>query len=113
MVVDDEPMIRKLVASALTNSGYRVLDAETAQQAMGMMESHPCLELLVTDVVMPDVGGRELAERMRLKKPGLKVLFISGFEPAAVKVAASHGTGFLQKPFRVTDLVARVKQLLQ
>jgi CheY-like chemotaxis protein len=113
MVVDDEPMIRRLVASALSSCGYRVVDAATPQQAIGMMDSHPALELLVTDVVMPEVGGCELAERMRLKRPELKVLFMSGFEPGGVKVSVSNGTGFLQKPFRVTDLVARVKQMLQ
>lgn len=113
MVVDDEPMIRKFVASALATSGYRVLDPATPQQAIGMLDEHPALELLVTDVVMPEVGGCELAERMRQKRPGLKVLFMSGFEPPAIKAPALHGASFLQKPFRVADLIARVKQMLK
>ncbi len=107
MVVDDEPMIRKMVASALSISGYRVVDAESPEQAIRMMDSHPSLELLVTDVVMPEVGGCELAERMRLKQPRLKVLFMSGFAPAL-----EQGTEFLQKPFRINDLLDRVRHML-
>jgi DNA-binding response OmpR family regulator len=112
MVVDDEPMIRKMVASALSTSGYRVVDAESPEQAISMMDSHPALELLVTDVVMPEVGGCELAERMRLKKPRLKVLFMSGFAPGSGKNMLEQGSEFLQKPFRISDLLDRVRRIL-
>ena len=112
MVVDDEPMIRKLVASALSTSGYKVVDAATPQQAMKMMDSHPGLDLLLTDVIMPEVGGWELAEQMRRRKPGLKVLFMSGFEPTAGRTSQEN-TSFLQKPFRITELLDRVRQLLR
>jgi len=112
MVVDDEPMIRKLVVSALSTSGYRVVDAETPEEAIRMMDSHPSLDLLVTDVVMPEVGGPELAERMRLKQPLLKVLFMSGFAPANVRSALAQGADFLQKPFRIADLLDRVGRIL-
>jgi DNA-binding response OmpR family regulator len=112
MVVDDEPMIRKLVTSALSTSGYKVVDAETPQQAMKMMDSHPGLDLLLTDVVMPEVGGWELAEQMRQKRPELKVLFMSGFEPVADRTSPEN-TSFLQKPFRITELLDRVRQLLR
>jgi two-component system cell cycle sensor histidine kinase/response regulator CckA len=112
MVVDDEPMIRKMVAAALATSGYRVVDAETPQQAIRMMDSHPALDLLVTDIVMPEVDGHELAERMRLKQPALKVLFMSGFEPENGPRQLAQGSDFLQKPFRITDLLDRVKQML-
>ncbi len=112
MVVDDEPMIRKMVASALSTSGYRVVDAESPEQAIRMMDSHPSLELLVTDITMPDVGGCELAARMRLKKPRLKVLFMSGFAPGVGKNVLAQEADFLQKPFRITELIDRVRQLL-
>jgi two-component system cell cycle sensor histidine kinase/response regulator CckA len=112
MVVDDEPMIRRLVASALSTSGYRVVDAETPEQAIRMMDSHPSLDLLVTDVVMPEVGGPELVERMRLRQPRLKVLFMSGFEPTNLKSRLAHGAEFLPKPFRITDLLDRVGRML-
>jgi DNA-binding NtrC family response regulator len=113
MVVDDEPMIRKLVASALSTSGYRVVDAETPEQAMEMMDAHPGLDLLLTDVVMPEVGGCELAEEMRRRRPGLKVLFMSGFEPVSMRSGPAKDTGFLQKPFRITELLDGVRQLLR
>jgi DNA-binding response OmpR family regulator len=113
MVVDDEPMIRRLVASALSTSGYCVVDAASPQQAIRMLDSHPGLALLVTDVVMPEVDGCKLAEQMRLRMPGLKVLFMSGFEPGSMTTVSGNGVGFLQKPFRVAELVARVRQMLQ
>lgn len=112
MVVDDEPMIRKMVASALSTSGYGVVDAESPEQAINMMDSHPSLELLVTDIMMPRVGGCELAERMRLKKPRLKVLFMSGFAPGGGKNMPTAEADFLQKPFRMNELVDRVRQML-
>jgi two-component system cell cycle sensor histidine kinase/response regulator CckA len=111
--VDDEPMVRQLVALALSTSGYQVVDAESSEQAMRMMESHPRLDLLLTDIVMPEVDGCELAEQMRRKQPELKVLFMSGFEPARLRSAVMQGTEFLQKPFRITDLLDRVRQILR
>jgi CheY-like chemotaxis protein len=112
MVVDDEPMIRKLVASALKVSGCCVVDVESPVHAIGMMDSHPELDLLVTDVMMPEIGGCELAERMRKLRPGLKVLFISGFAPGDVVTDPAQGTDFLQKPFRVRELTERVARML-
>jgi CheY-like chemotaxis protein len=112
MVVDDEPMIRKLVATALSTSGCAVLDAETPQHAIGMMDAHPELDLLVTDIMMPGIGGCELAERMRQSRPGLKVLFISGFAPPSMKTSLGEGTDFLQKPFRMNELKECVSRML-
>ena len=112
MIVDDEPMIRNLVASALTVSGCNVVKAGSPGDAIGMMDQHPELDLLVTDLMMPEIGGCELAARMRKKQPSLKVLFISGFAPVNVVTDLSQGTEFLQKPFRVKDLTERVGRML-
>lgn len=113
MVVDDEPMIRKLVAGALSMSGCSVLDPETPSEAMSLAEQHPELDLLVTDIVMPEIDGCELAERIRARLPDLKVLFISGFAPPGTKTSLGDGTDFLQKPFRMHQLTERVRQMLQ
>ena len=110
LIVDDEPMIRQFVRSALSTSGYRVLDAETSSEALRVMNENPDVDLLVTDIVMPDGNGCDLALRMRERNPRLPVLFISGYEPEPrVEVPSS---GFLQKPFRIGDLLDRVRRLL-
>jgi DNA-binding response OmpR family regulator len=111
MVVDDEPMIRKLVASALTTSGYRVIDAETPEHAIRLFNDNPALQLLVTDIVMPGIGGCELAARLRQKRPELKVLFMSGFAPGGMRTDPEQGE-FLQKPFHLRDLIERVRRML-
>lgn len=113
IVVDDEPLIRKLVSSVLAGSGYMVLDAESAEQAMEIMERHPCFDLLVTDVVMPKVDGCELADRMRRRRPDLKVLFMSGYDPVCARSQSPDGSNYLQKPFRVTELLERVGRMLR
>ncbi len=110
MIVDDEPMIRQLVRSVLINSGYYVLDAASPEQAMRIMDATPRLDLLVTDVVMPTINGREFAIRMIARRPGLRVLFISGFEFEIGE--EGPGSQFLQKPFRIPDLLNRVQEML-
>ena len=112
MVVDDEPMIRVLVRSALTRTGYSVVDAESPAQAMGILDSLPALELLVTDVVMPEIDGCELAARMRQARPDLKILFMSGFPAPAKLPRLDNSTGFIAKPFTVNDLVEGVRRIL-
>lgn len=113
LVVDDEPLVRRLVATVLSTFGYHVVDVETPEHAIRVFDSQPSLELLVTDVLMPEIGGCELAERLRQKQPGLKVLFMSGYSPLEVETTAENSTRFLQKPFLPTDLMDCVRQLLR
>ncbi|MDE3196278.1 MAG: response regulator [Acidobacteriota bacterium] len=110
LIVDDEPMIRQFVRSALATSGYRVLDAETPAQALELHRDYPGLDLLVTDVVMPECSGCDLALRMRESNPRLPVLFISGYEPKQRE--AFPLSAFLQKPFRIGDLLDCVRGML-
>ena len=78
-LVEDEPMVRLLVRRVLERSGYTVLDAENGQQALDLLGEHEGpLDLLITDVVMPQIGGRELAEQIHLQRPDLRVLYMSG-----------------------------------
>jgi CheY-like chemotaxis protein len=110
MVVDDEPMVRQFVMSVLSSSGYQVLAAESPAQALGVLDTHPDLDLVVTDVVMPGGNGLDLADAMRTRKPDLPVLFISGYEPPDGRTVPK--AYFLQKPFRIQDLLDRVRTIL-
>ena len=112
MVVDDEPMIRILVSAALSRSGYKVIVAESPTRAIAILDSLPELELLVTDVVMPEISGCELALLMRQQRPGLKVLFMSGYVAADKLPCLDQNTDFLGKPFVIQELTERVTRML-
>ncbi len=111
MVVDDELMVRQFVMSVLASSGYHVFDAESAAQAFRLLDANPDVDLLVTDVVMPDGNGWDLADLMRTRKPDLRVLFISGYEPPDGRNVPK--ASFLQKPFRIPELLERVRTMLE
>jgi PAS domain S-box-containing protein len=115
LLVEDEVLVRNLAADALRRHGYQVLSASTGLEALDLAGQvlHP-IDLLVTDVVMPQMGGEQLAVRMLSERPTLKVLFISGYTDMA---ALQHrtlvpGTALLQKPFTPGQLVHRVRALL-
>jgi two-component system cell cycle sensor histidine kinase/response regulator CckA len=116
LLVEDEPAVREILARILRNLGYRVTAAENGLVAerVAVAAGHP-FDLLVTDVVMPHVGGRELAERLRAHKPDLRVLFVSGYTHSAFEAAdlAQPFTRFLQKPFAPNDLARELATLTQ
>ena len=114
LLVEDEPALRQMVSHALSECGYAVLEAADGEGAVEASEHHPeTIDLLLTDVVMPRLGGRELAQRLMHQRPGMRVLYISGYDEAVI---ASRNrcdqADFLQKPFRIGDLVQRVGTLL-
>ncbi|MFO0670486.1 MAG: PAS domain-containing protein [Polyangiaceae bacterium] len=113
LVVEDEPAILRLVVQALERSGYRVLGANGPREARALAESQAAgIQLLVSDVLMPDMNGRELANVLRAANPELKVLFMSGF-PAGVSLALpGEPLHFLQKPFTTDALLASVRGAL-
>ncbi len=111
MVVDDEAMVRQFVISVLTSSGYHVFDAESPAQALRLLEANPDVDLVVTDVVMPGGNGLDLADTMRTRKPDLRVLFISGYEPPDGRTVPK--ANFLQKPFRIPEFLERVRTMLE
>jgi PAS domain S-box-containing protein len=115
LVVEDEEGIRQLAASALEQSGYRVLTAADGQAALEVCEAlDDGLDVLVTDVVMPRMGGPELRERLIVRYPGMQVLFITGYAPQRQGAAAPlPGDMVLEKPFRTSELLRRVAQLLE
>jgi two-component system cell cycle sensor histidine kinase/response regulator CckA len=115
LLVEDESQVRKLVFEVLQARGYKVLSAKDGLEALPLQERYPDpIQLLITDVVMPGMSGRELAQQVASKRPAIKVLFISGHTDDAVlrHGLAQPGTGFLQKPFALEDLLQRVRALL-
>jgi len=109
LVVDDEPSIRTLVKQVLEMEGFQITEAGSAREALRALEEHD-IDLLVTDILMPEVTGLELAEAARVEDPALPILFISGSEPE--QSAAYCGCSFLRKPFSLGDLAAKVRDLL-
>ncbi len=115
LVVDDEPALLELIRVVLRINGYRVLEASSGRDALRLIESSPVpIHLLLTDVRMPGMNGRELAERAQQCTPGIKVLLISGYTEEAdfYDWASAAGVVFLPKPFNVEDLERTVRETL-
>jgi two-component system, cell cycle sensor histidine kinase and response regulator CckA len=115
LLVEDEDMLRGLLAKFLRLYGYTVLEARHGGEALLTCEQHPGpIHLMVTDVVMPQMSGRELADRLTPLRPGMKVLYMSGYtEDALVQHGvADLSVAFLQKPFRPIELARRVHAVL-
>jgi PAS domain S-box-containing protein len=115
LVVEDQDGIRDIVRESLRRNGYNVLIAVDGNQALEMANAYPDpIHLLVTDLVMPNIGGRELAQRLTPLRPGMKVLFMSGYsEHSALDIeAAGHAATILQKPFSLDALARNVRRVL-
>jgi len=115
LVVEDEEMLREIVREALLASGYRVLEARHGAEGLRIAESHAGpIDLLVSDTVMPGLGGRELADRIKASRPAMRVLYMSGYTDDTV---VRHGVlmaevAFLQKPFTLEALARKVRAVL-
>jgi hypothetical protein len=116
LVVEDEDGVRELVRQILEQHGHAVLTARHGRDALLIAERYERrIDLLVTDVVMPEMGGGELVERLAALRPGLKVLYISGYTNDEVlrRGVQGAGTGFLHKPFSADTLMLRVREVLK
>ena len=115
LLVEDEKGVRELTREYLEASGYTVLEAEEGQTALELSSAHTgYIDLLLTDVVMPGMSGRELAERIVQMRPGIKTLYMSGYTDRAI---VHHGilqtdTVLLQKPFSLATLASKVQEIL-
>ncbi|MGY2051353.1 ATP-binding protein [Methylobacterium sp. JK268] len=114
LVVEDEPTVRGFSVAAMGELGYRVLEADGAASALRLLETHPEIALLFTDVVMPEVNGRKLAEEARRRRPDLKVLFTTGYTRNAVvhNGVLDPGVQLIGKPFTIEQLAAKVREVL-
>jgi len=114
LMVEDEEAVRKLGRTILEASGYTVLDARDGREGLALCEVHPGpIDLLVTDVVMPELGGRELVQGALKLRPQMKVMFLSGHaQDVILKEGVEKGTAFLRKPFAPVELAQKVREVL-
>jgi CheY-like chemotaxis protein len=115
LVVEDEPLVRRLTGRVLAAQGYSVLEASDGLEAIRIAESHPGpIHLLATDVVMPRLGGLELSRTLLASRPELRVIFMSGYTDQHVREGLSSmaKVDLLAKPFTVNTLTERVRALL-
>ncbi len=115
LLVEDEAAVRSSARRLLERQGYSVLEARHGADALRIVEeSGRPIDLVVTDLVMPEMGGKELAERLRAHRPGLKVLFMSGYTEKAIAAGGimPPNTGFVEKPFTVEQLMRRLREIL-
>lgn len=115
LLVDDEETVRRFGSRVLEKHGFQVLSAATGAEALSTAGSHGgTIDLLLTDVMMPEMNGCVLAERLLVQRPSLRVLFISGYAENVIAehVALVGGSAFLGKPFKPKALVTKVREVL-
>lgn len=114
LLAEDDGAVRRLARDVLTTYGYTVLAARDGDEALVMAREHPGqIDLLVTDVVMPGLSGRELAAHLLSERPDVRVLYASGYaEDITTRAGLEHGVPFLTKPFLPTELVRKVREVL-
>jgi CheY-like chemotaxis protein len=115
LLVEDEPAVRELTRMVLAAQGYCVVEALNPEDAQRLSESHASrIHLLLTDVVMPGVSGRELARRITARHPNMRVLYMSGYTQNVIAGGGTLETGiaFLQKPFTPATLIDKVRDVL-
>ena len=116
LVAEDEEAVRRLVVESLRRSGYDVLRASDGAEALSVAASHEGpIQVLVTDIVMPKMRGPELASRLRVSRPDVKVLFMSGYSGSedTADALTTEDSAFLPKPFRMEHLVRTVEGALR
>ena len=114
LVVEDGEAVRNLVCLMLVQNGYGVLEARDGREALRLCETHPePIQLVLTDLVMPNMKGAELAERLRRARPGLRILLMSGYpDEPVVQRPGREPLALLPKPFTSVELVEKIRQIL-
>jgi two-component system, cell cycle sensor histidine kinase and response regulator CckA len=114
-VVEDEDVVRRTLTRVLNQAGYRTLEAHHGSEALSMVAlAYPYLHLVISDVLMPELDGRALGQRLRERYPALPVLYISAYPPDDLfhRGAPTANAPFLQKPLLAEDLLSTVERLL-
>ena len=115
LLAEDEEVLRSLVSSTLEFAGYQVVQASDGEEALNRFEeSGGEFDMIVTDVVMPSMGGRELVQAVKRSKPGMKVLYLSGHiaDDELQEEITRKGSPFLPKPFKPSELIRKVMEVL-
>lgn len=114
LLADDDDAMRQYLARALTRSGYEVEEADRGTTALEMIRSGRHFDLLLTDIVMPEMDGIELAQKASLTDPNLRVMFITGFSAVTLKAGqAMPNAKVLSKPFHLRDIVLEVDRMFE
>jgi two-component system cell cycle sensor histidine kinase/response regulator CckA len=115
LVVEDERLVRELTVRTLQRNGYTVLEAANGREALQVAGEFPAdIPLVVTDVIMPEMGGKELTDRLQALRPTSRILYVSGYteESTFAQDIVPEGTAFLQKPFTANGLLTKVREVL-
>lgn len=114
LVVEDEYLIRLTLVEALTDEGYEVLEAESGDAALPLLQSGETIDLLLTDIQLPgQLDGRDLADRARQHRPSLPVLFMTGRPDPTAQASAGRRERFIAKPYTLADICQTAAELLQ
>jgi CheY-like chemotaxis protein len=114
LVVEDEDRMRSIAVAMFQDLGYSVLAAGSAVEALALLNANPQINLLFTDIVMPDMNGRALAEEALRRRPDLNIVFTTGFSRNAVihNGVLDRGVNFLPKPFSIEQLAQKISAVL-
>ena len=115
LIAEDDQQVRNMASTALSRHGYQVLAAADGREALSLMKTHPgSIDLLLTDVIMPDINGKELFDRISAVHPDIRVLYMSGYtnDVIADHGVIDEGVHFLEKPFHIKTLAAKVRAVL-
>jgi DNA-binding response OmpR family regulator len=116
LLVENGEMLRPLLAEILRREGYAVIEAQDGEEALCLWDRHQeTIDLIVTDLVMPNISGKELVQRLRLLKPEVKIIYMSGYGSDVLSTAKKFDSDavFLQKPFRPAELSQAVREVLE
>ena len=113
LLVDDEPTVRSVIAEMLREKGYLVLEATSGHEALAASDAHSgVIDLLLTDLIMPGMTGRMLADTLSVRRPGTVVVFISGYVGDSPSFLTEEGLHFIKKPVSPETLLAKISDAL-